>query len=238
MKNIIITGAAGGVGREIAKLLKEENLFLIDYNTDGLNELANKLKANAYVCDVANPIQVETTFKRIAEDAKTIDILINCAGVWSKGELTKQEYEPFKNINTLERIKQLIDTNTFGIVATIKSVVPYMQKQGGGQIININSQSGVMVEEFCPVYNASKNGSMAFSRAILNDLGKNNIKLTDVCPGLIKTNFYKNAKDPLPENVMECGLEPTDVANLVLYVINLPKEITIPCVEIKNMKNF
>lgn len=238
MKNIVITGAAGGVGKEIANLLKGENLFLIDYNQDGLNLLANKLKANAYVCDVSNPIQVETTFKKIFDDAKTIDVLINCAGVWTKGELTKQEYEPFKNINTLERIKQLIDTNTFGIIATIKSVVPIMQKQGGGQIININSQSGVVVEEFCPVYNASKSGSMAFSRAIINDLGKHNIKLTDICPGLIKTNFYANAKDPLPKEVMDCGLEPSDVANLVLYVVNLPKEITLPTIEIKNMKNF
>lgn len=238
MRNIVITGAAGGVGREIAKLLKNENLFLIDFNQSGLTTLANKLKANAYVCDVSNPIQVETTFKKIAEDAKTIDVLINCAGIWSKGELSKQEYEPFKNINTLERIKQLIDTNTFGIIATIKSVVPYMQKQGGGQIININSQSGVVVEEFCPVYNASKTGGMAFSRAILSDLGKNNIKLTDICPGLINTEFYVNNQDPLPKEVMESGLNPADVANLILYVLNLPKELTIPTVEIKSMKNF
>lgn len=237
MKNIIITGAASGVGKEIANQLKKENLFLIDNNQTSLVLVANKLKQNRYVCDVSNPVQVEATFSKILEDAKTIDVLINCAGVWTKGELSKLDLEPFKTINTLERVKQLIDTNTFGIIATIKSVVPIMKQQGYGQIININSQSGVIVEEFCPVYNASKTGSRAFSRAIQNDLAKLNIKLTDICPGLIKTDFYVNGSDPLPQEVMDCGLEASDVANLVQYIMNLPESITLPCVEIKNIKN-
>ena len=94
--------------------------------------------------------------------------------------------------------------------------------------ININSQSGVEVEEFCPIYNASKHGSYAYRKAIQRDLAKHNIKITDVCPGLIKTNFYIRANDKLPDEIMCLGLEAEDVAKTVLYVMNLPHEITIP----------
>lgn len=113
-----------------------------------------------------------------------------------------------------------------------------MKEQGYGQIININSQSGVIVEEFCPVYNASKTGSRAFSKAILSDLAKQNIRLTDICPGLIDTDFYNNANDPLSTEIMNSGLKPIDVANLVKYVVELPSNISLPCIEIKDIKNY
>lgn len=240
MKTIVITGAASGVGYEVAKMLKNENLILIDKcaNAD-TNSTLNKFKnAKFYVCDISDVNNIKQTFKKIEQDVKTIDILINCAGLWTKGELTKQYQGHFAEINTFEKIKHIIDTNTYGTIAMIKSVLPFMQKQGYGQIVNINSQSGVVIEEFCPIYNASKHGSRAFSQAILTDLAKHNIKLTDICPGLIKTDFYVNANDPLPEEIMRTGLDPKEVANVVNYVINLPSNITIPSIEIKDMKNF
>ena len=96
----------------------------------------------------------------------------------------------------------VIDTNVFGVIAMIKSMFPIMKKQGYGQIININSQSGVMCEPPFPIYNASKTGSNAFRKAVQNDLAQNNIKITDVCPGLIQTDFYKRANNELPSNIL------------------------------------
>lgn len=239
MKTIIITGASSGVGKELTKTFKGDNLILIARNKSKLNDIAKTLKnANVYECDITDIKKVESTFEKINKKHQKIDVLINCAGVWTKGELSQQNKGHLAEINSLERIKQIIDTNTYGTISMIKNVVPVMQKQGYGQIININSQSGVIVEEFCPVYNASKQGSRAFSKAIQNDLAKNNIRLTDICPGLIQTDFYNNANDPLPESVMKTGLKASDVANLVKYVVDLPTNITLPCIEIKDMKNF
>ena len=137
-----------------------------------------------------------------------------------------------------ERIKKVIDTNVFGTIAMIKGIFPIMHKQGKGQIININSQSGVMCEPPFPIYNATKHSTNAFRKAIQDDLARNNIKITDVCPGLIKTDFYVRANNKLPDEIMETGLTPEDVAKTVKYVFDLPHEITIPSIEVRHIKNY
>jgi len=106
----------------------------------------------------------------------------------------------YKDMNKLDRIKKVIDTNIFGVIGMVASVYPIMEKQGGGQIININSKSGVELEPPFPIYNATKTSSYTFRKEIQFDLAKHNIKITDICPGLIKTDFYKRAKAELPKS--------------------------------------
>jgi len=238
MKNVIITGAANGVGKAIAKLLKDENLILLDIDEINLKELATNINSEYYICDVSDDRQILNVVSEISTKYEKIDCLINCAGMWISGDMSKTDEPIFKEMNDLSRIKKVIDTNVFGVVAMIKSVFPIMKKQGYGQIININSQSGVMCEPPFPVYNASKTGSNAFRKAIQNDLAQNNIKITDVCPGLIQTDFYIRANNELPENIMNTGLTPEDVANTVKYVFDLPHEITVPSIEVRNIKNY
>ena len=167
-----------------------------------------------------------------------IDCLINCAGMWISGDMSKLESPIFDEMNDISRIRKVIDTNVFGTIAMIKSIFPVMKKQGYGQIININSQSGVMCEPPFPIYNATKQSTNAFRKAIQDDLARNNIKITDVCPGLIQTDFYIRANNELPKEVMETGLTPEDVARTVKYVFNLPHEITIPSIEVRHIKNY
>lgn len=238
MKNVIITGAANGVGKAIANKLKNQNLILIDIDENNLQKVARKINAKYYICDVSDDKQITNVFKDINENYNKIDCLISCAGIWISGDISKQEESKYKEMNELSRVKHVIDTNVFGIIAMIKSVFPIMKNQGYGQIININSQSGVMCEPPFPVYNASKTGANAFRKAIQNDLAQNNIKITDVCPGLIKTDFYKRANSELPESVMDTGLTAEDVANTVKFVFNLPHEITIPSIEVRHIKNY
>lgn len=239
MKTIVITGGANGVGLEVAKTLGEgNNIVLLDNDEKGLQKAEKNLGVETFVCDVADEKQIEETVAKISKKYKTIDCLINCAGMWISGDLSKMNLPGYSKMNELERIKKVIDTNVFGTIAMIKSVYPIMKKQGGGQIININSQSGVVIEPPFPVYNASKHGSNAFRRAVQDDLAHSNIKITDVCPGLINTDFYKRAKAQLPKEILETGLSPKAVANVVRYVFELPAEITIPSIEIKHIKNY
>lgn len=238
MKNVIITGSANGVGKAIANVLKEEKLILIDVDENNLKQVAEETKSKYYICDISDDKQVANVINDINMDYERIDCLINCAGMWISGDISKLDQPIYNEMNELGRIKKVIDTNVFGTVAMIKSIFPIMKKQGYGQIININSQSGVMCEPPFPIYNASKTGTNAFRKAIQNDLAHNNIKITDVCPGLIQTDFYKRAKNELPENVMNTGLTPKDVANTVKFVFDLPHEITIPSIEVRNIKNY
>lgn len=238
MKNVIITGAANGVGKAIANLLKDENLILIDIDEKNLPETAKEINSEYYLCDLTNVDNINDVIRNISIKYNKIDCLINCAGMWISGDMSKLEKPIFSEINDLNRIKKVIDTNIFGTIAMIKSIFPIMQKQGYGQIININSQSGVMCEPHFPIYNATKHSTYAFRKAIQDDLARNNIKITDVCPGLIKTDFYIRANNELPKEIMDTGLTPEDVAKTVKYVFDLPHEITIPSIEVRHIKNY
>lgn len=238
MKNVIITGAANGVGKAIANILKDNNLILIDIDKENLKRTAEQTNAKYYICDVSENKEIVNTINEIEANYKTIDCLINCAGMWISGDLSKMEQPIYNEMNDLARIKKVIDTNVFGTIAMIKSIFPIMKKQGYGQIININSQSGVMCEPTFPIYNASKTGANAFRKAIQNDLAQNNIKITDICPGLIDTDFYKRANNELPESIMQTGLKAEDVAKTVKFVFDLPHEITVPSIEVRNIKNY
>ena len=238
MKNIIITGAANGVGKAVATILKDNQLILIDEDKDNLVSLSNSLNANYYACDLSKDDQIKNMIEEVKIKYDKIDCLINCAGMWISGDMSKLELPVFDEMNELSRIRKVIDTNVFGTIAMIKSVFPIMKKQGYGQIININSQSGVMCEPPFPIYNATKHSTNAFRKAIQDDLARNNIKITDVCPGLIQTDFYIRANNELPKEVMETGLTPEDVAKTVKYVFDLPYEITIPSIEVRHIKNY
>ena len=238
MKNVIITGAANGVGKAVANILKEENLILIDVDATNLVETAKETNSVYYVCDLSNTNEINEVVSKIRTKHNKIDCLINCAGMWISGDMSKLEQPTFAEMNSLDKIKKVIDTNVFGTIAMIKSLFPIMQKQGYGQIININSQSGVMCEPPFPIYNASKQSTNAFRKAIQDDLARNNIKITDVCPGLIQTDFYKRANNELPKEIMDNGLTPEDVAKTIKYVFELPHEITIPSIEVRHIKNY
>lgn len=237
-KKIIITGAANGVGKAVANILKENDLILIDEDKDNLISLSSLLNANYYICDLSNDEQIKHVINDIKTKYDKIDCLINCAGIWISGDMSKLELPVFDEMNDISRIRKVIDTNLFGTIAMIKSIFPIMKNQGYGQIININSQSGVMCESLFPIYNATKHSTNAFRKAIQDDLARNNIKITDVCTGLIQTDFYIRANNELPKEVMETGLTPEDVAKTVKYVFDLPHEITIPSIEVRHIKNY
>jgi len=238
MRNIIITGAASGVGKAVVKELKNENLILLDIDKENLHQTANEFSKDFYVCNLTDCDSIKSVIASIKEKYNKIDCLINCAGMWISGDMSKLEEPLFDSMTSLERIKSVIDTNVFGTIAMVKSIFPIMKNQGYGQIININSQSGVMCEPPFPIYNATKRGTYAFRKAVQDDLARNNIKITDVCPGLIQTEFYKRASNELPQNIMDCGLTPEDVAKTVKYVFELPHEITIPSIEVRHIKNY
>ena len=237
MKNIIITGSANGIGKSIAQVLGD-NLILVDNDKENLIKTANELKCSYYACDISNEKEITILFEKINKKYDKIDCLINCAGMWISGDISKLTQSTYKEMNENDKIKKVIDTNVFGTIAMIKNIFPIMKKQGYGQIININSQSGVMCEPPFPIYNATKQGTNAFRKAIQSDLAQNNIKITDVCPGLVQTDFYNRANNPLAREIMNTGLTPNDIAKVVKYLLDLPYEITIPQIEIRHIKNY
>lgn len=229
MQTMIITGAASGLGKALALHFKNNELILIDKEAKPLKALAKSIDANYYVCDLAIANEVESLIKKINKQYPHIDILINNAGRWISGHMSEKDDEKFAHMHTLENIQHVLNSNIFGAIALINKLV---DKLDNGLIININSQSGVNVEEPFPIYNASKQAMKAFRKAIQNDLVKANIRISDIYPGLINTEFYDNANTPIPKDILETGLSTDEIIKSIDFILSLPKDVMIPALEI------
>lgn len=239
-KIALITGATSGIGKSCAEKFasfgmnliitgRRENLLL-----EIKKELEEKYKIEVKVLafDVKNSSQVVSKISSLEDRWKNIDILVNNAGL-ALG--LDKLYE-----NSNEDIDAVIDTNIKGLLYVTNAVVPLMLKRDvATTIINIGSVAGDAAYAGGAVYCATKAAVKILSDGLRIDLVGTKVKVTDVKPGLVETNFsmvrFKGDKERA-ENVYK-GIEPLtpdDVADTVLYVANLPAnvhiaELTILC---------
>ena len=153
-------------------------------------------------------------------------MLINSAGVLLSGELSDVSFG---------EIKLVIDTNLTGLINTTKAVSSYMKKKKSGTIININSQAGIGsgMPEFS-LYNASKWGVTGFSKCMQLELSKYKVKVTDVFLGRTNTSIFEKAG---LKRDMNSALKLEDVVKTIEFLLNLPEDVVIPEISIKNINN-
>lgn len=225
-KVIVITGASDGLGKTLTESLsKENNVIALATTEEKLQKVAEDNNCNYKVCDVSDYHQVEKCTNEIIEEFGKIDILINNAGLWIQEELEE---------NDADRINAVIDVNLLGMIYMTKAVIPIMKKNQDGIIININSQAGINHKAERVVYNASKWGVTGFSKSLQDEVAKYGIRVTDILPGMLKTDMFN--KMNIKKN-MENGLDTKEVARLVKFIIDTPKDVMIPEVGIKNINN-
>ena len=225
-KVIVITGGSDGLGRTLTESLSKENdVVILATNEQKLIEVANHNNCKYKVCDVSNYKLVEKCIKQIIDDCGTIDVLINNAGLWIQEEL---------DINDSDRINSVVDVNLLGVINCSKAVIPIMKNKKEGLIININSQAGINHKAERVVYNATKWGVTGFSKSLQDEVAKYGIRVTNVMPGMMKTNMFK--KMNIQKN-MDNGLDTKEVARLIKFIIDTPSDVVIPEVGIKNINN-
>ena len=225
-KVIVITGASDGLGKTLTECLsKENNVIALATTEEKLQKVAEDNNCNYKVCDVSDYHQVEKCTNEIIGEFGKIDILINNAGLWIQEELEE---------NDEKRIHDVIDVNLLGVIYMTKAVIPIMKKNQDGIIININSQAGINHKAERVVYNASKWGVTGFSKSLQDEVAKYGIRVTDIMPGMLKTDMFN--KMNIKKN-MENGLDTKEVARLVKFIIDTPKDVMIPEVGIKNINN-
>lgn len=225
-KVIVITGASDGLGKTLTESLsKENNVIALATTEEKLQKVAEDNNCNYKVCDVSDYHQVEKCTNEIIEEFGKIDILINNAGLWIQEKLEE---------NDADRINAVIDVNLLGMIYMTKAVIPIMKKNQDGIIININSQAGINHKAERVVYNASKWGVTGFSKSLQDEVAKYGIRVTDILPGMLKTDMFN--KMNIKKN-MENGLDTKEVARLVKFIIDTPKDVMIPEVGIKNINN-
>jgi NADP-dependent 3-hydroxy acid dehydrogenase YdfG len=222
MKNIIITGGSDGLGKALAKSLsKENNVIIISPTENKLKKVADEIGCSYKVCDVSDYEQVEKCINEIG----TIDVLINNAGLWIQDEL---------DTNDSERINSVIDVNLLGVINCSKAVLPIMKQNKEGLIININSQAGINHKAERTVYNATKWGVTGFTKSLQDEVTKYGIRVTNVMPGMMKTDMFKKLNI---EKNMANGVDTKEVARLIRFIIDTPSDVMIPEVGIKNINN-
>ena len=207
-KNIVITGAAAGIGKEMALLFAREkaNLALLDLNGKKLTELAKQLTADGvrvktWVCDISDPKAVEKT-SGLIKKYFDVDILVNNAGIVIGKSIVESTYSD---------IRKTIDVNLMGLIWMTKQFMPDMIKRGSGHIVNIASAAGLLAVPRMGDYCATKFGIVGFTDSLRMEMfkeGHRNIHVTCVCPSVIDTGMFAGFKAPLFNPI----LKPTVVA--------------------------
>lgn len=212
-KQILITGAARGIGRQIAETCAREGANLIcvcrkeDENSRSLAETTGCRIAIADVSD----------YNQVAEVAKTIDhldVLVNNAGITHDGLIIRHTPEAWANV---------IQTNLTSVYNTTKAFSPIMLRQRSGSIINMSSIVGIVGNAGQSSYAASKAGIIGFTRSITKEFGSRNIRCNAVAPGFINTDMtgalsdeaQKYWKEQIP---MGRPGTPEDVAGVVVFL--------------------
>ena len=179
MKNILITGGAGGIGLEIVHYFEKKNFNIIILDKT-LKKNFKKIKKNIFYFEV-DLLEIKKTEKKIQQiisKFKTIDILINCAGI--------QYISKIENFPTNEW-RKVIDINLTSSFITSKYIIPVMKKNNSGRIINISSVHGLVASENKSAYVASKHGLIGLTKAIALELSKTKITCNAISPGWVLT---------------------------------------------------
>ena len=184
-KIALVTGAAYGIGFEIAKSYAEAGATIV-FN-DIKQELVDKglaayaeigIKAYGYVCDVTDEDKVNEMVQKIEEEVGVIDILVNNAGIINRIPMLEMKASEFRQVID-------VDLNAPFIVA--KAVIPSMIKKGHGKIINVCSMMSELGRETVSAYAAAKGGLKMLTKNIASEFGEFNIQCNGIGPGYIAT---------------------------------------------------
>lgn len=223
-KTALITGASGGIGREIAIKLSTKG-YDIAINYCGDEASANEVKkiceengvmAEIFKFDVSKSDEVNSEIDRIIKEFGTIDVLVNNSGITRDKLLMRMSEDDFDKV---------IDVNLKGTFNCTKKVAIKMMKQKSGVIINMASVSGLIGNIGQANYAASKAGVVGFTKTVAKEFSGFNVRCNAVAPGFIATKMT----DVLGEDVKESILnqiplkrfgKTEDVANLVSFLVS------------------
>lgn len=231
-KVVLITGGSSGIGKSIGEFLLERNFIVY-----GTSRNPSKIEDNKFTLlplDVAKIETISSCINTVVQNEGRIDVLINNAGAGITG--------PIEETPEIE-IKRNFETNFFGPVNVIKTVLPQMRKQNVGLIINITSIAGYMGLPYRGVYSASKAALEIITEAFRMEIKDFNIEMTNIAPGDFATNIaagryhapvlenspyketYKNTLYLMNSHV-DSGKDPLLMAKAVYKVINTKKPKT------------
>jgi NADP-dependent 3-hydroxy acid dehydrogenase YdfG len=231
----LITGATSGIGKATAELFAGAgiDLILCGRRQERLSEVAEALSSQVEVTtllfDVRDNGAVQGMITSLPDHWKNIDILVNNAGnAHGLGTIDDGDSEDWD---------AMIDGNVKGLLYVSKAVIPLMLERGTGHIVNVSSIAGKETYANGVVYCASKAAVEVLSQGMRLELTEHGIKVTNVAPGAVETEFslvrFKGDENRA-EKVYQGfePLQPSDIADVILYAVNAPQRVTLSDVTI------
>lgn len=223
-KVALVTGGGRGIGKAIALSLAS-NGALVVVNYCGSKEKAEAVvkeiidnggRAVSYQADIADASSVKSMFDYIISEFKSLDILINNAGITRDNLILKMTEEEFD---------QVINTNLKGVFSCLKQASKIMLKQKSGRILNISSVSGIHGNPGQVNYSASKAGVIGMTKTLAKELGSRGITVNAIAPGYIKTDMTDVLKDELKDKIAEAVPlrrlgNPEDIAEMAAFLVS------------------
>jgi hypothetical protein len=226
-KTIIITGASAGVGAATARTFAQlgMNLVLVARGQAALDKISNELSPLTAVLTVAMDVSDAKATESMVEQASvrfgSIDYLVNNAGYHQRGNVDS---------NQADDLAQMVDVNLRAPIQLSGLVIPYLQKAGGGAIINVGSLAGRSPLQGAATYAATKAGLRAFTYSLADELRTQNIHVGVVSPGPIDTGFIMSDIDQVEDIVfsqpMSSAQQVTDA--IVAIALGRATEISLP----------
>jgi serine 3-dehydrogenase len=231
-KRVLITGASSGFGAATARRFAEQgcDLLLSARRVERVEELAreirkkHKVDVRVHQLDVTDRDAVAAYVAEIAHEKLIPDILVNNAG---KARGLDKLHE-----GRIEHWEDMIDTNVKGLLYMTRAVVPHMVARNSGHVINLGSTAGHWTYPKGAVYNATKAGVLAITEGLNMDLLGTNVRVSSVDPGMAETEFSDVRFDGDTGKAKDVykGVKPLtadDVADMILYVANVPEHVNI-----------
>ena len=219
-KRILLTGAAGGIGSLLARLLLAEGarLCLTDINDERLETLRESLDSNALVTmagDIGNASDRTRIVNEALQHFGGIDILINAAGINPFGVYAEQDDAI---------IQKTMEVNAIGPMLFTRAVLPTMLEQNSGQIVNIGSTFGSIGFAWFSVYSASKFALRGFSQSLRRELAETGIDVTYIAPRAVKTAINSQEVYDMANAIKMNMDEPELVAQQIMTAIRRRKK--------------
>lgn len=228
-KVILITGGSSGIGKAVGEYLQEKGCIV--YGTSRNPEQVSGSKFKLVALDVRNSTSIQQCIQKVITEAGRIDVLINNAGVGITG--------PLEEI-PLTEIKNNFDTNLFGPIEMMQSVLPHMRAQHQGLIINVTSIAGYMGLPFRSIYSASKGALELITESLRMETKAFGVHITNVAPGDFATDIasrrfhapviqgsayqqvYQQQLDMVNAHV-DGGSNPIQMAEAIYQIIQTPQ---------------
>jgi len=226
-KVVLITGASSGIGEGTARLLAANGARVVlgARRTDRLKEIAADIeKAGGVVrfrsLDVTDGHNMESFVAFAESEFGHIDVLVNNAGVMPLSPLSSLKVDEWN---------WMIDVNIRGVLHGIAAVLPRMEAQGYGQIINVSSVGGFVVQPTGAIYSATKFAVRAISEGLRKESAK--IRCTCVYPGVVTSELAETISDPIARERMKdyrkTAIEPDAIGRAIRFVIEQPADVDV-----------